>query len=171
MSDTDDTLGRKLVKALKNSAGSGRRDVSAEHDGVEARARVEGSGPYGSSIDQLEVVAPERDGGGGAGERVARQAERIERTVTYLPERLRREEVEPSLGGAVLRSRPEEMRGGEYYEFKLAGGREVDVRRHRVSADGRSRERIPQAHSHEGLERLVDDLAGVLTDPDEGDPA
>ncbi len=165
--ERDEGLGGKLVEALKNSKGSGRRDLEVEHDGTRARARVHGSGPYGSSIDELTVVAPDRGRDAEqAGRDVERQVGRIEAEVTYLPERLRRHEVSPAHARGILRSAPGEMRNREYHEVEVRGGREVELRRYRYHPAGGGREKIPQSYGHETLERLTDDLAGALQ-PDE----
>lgn len=166
----DEGLGGKLVRALKNSQGSGKRNIDVEHEGSSARARVHGSGPYGSSIDQLTVGGPERERSEEqAGRAVEHQVERLESDVTYLPERLKPYEVEPGLGKGILRSQPGEMRDREYHEFKLRGGDEVEVSRYRYTERGGGRERIPQSYSHELLERLTDDLADALDSADEDD--
>ena len=163
-----ESLGSKLVRALKNSSGSGKREVEVEHDGTTARADVNGSGPYGSAVDRITVVGPDRERTEGeAGEAVARQAGAIVDRVTYLPERLREHEVEASLGGGVLRSRPDEMRDREYHEIKLDGGRDAEISRYRYDPTRTRRDRIPQHYSHEALERLADDLSDVLGDEGE----
>ncbi len=159
----DESLGRKLIRALKNSSGSGKRSVEVEHDGTTAAADVNGSGPYGSSLDRLRVVGAERERTGEqAGEAVERQARAIVDRVTYLPERLRAHEVDANLGGGVLRSRPEEMRDREYHEIELDRGREAEVSRYRYDPAETRRDRIPQQYSHEALERLTDDLGAAL---------
>jgi len=164
----DDSLGRKLVRALKNSAGAGKREVEVEHEGTTAKADVQGAGPYGSSIDRLKVVGPDRERSDEQKDRaIRRQSRQIADDVTYLPERLQEHEVEPGLGGAVLRSRPEEMRNREYGEVEVEGGREIDVSRYRYDPQRTRRDRIPQNYSHEILERLTDDLGRVLEPADE----
>ena len=171
MSDTqDESLGRKLVRALKNSAGVGRRDIEVEHEGSTASAKVHGSGPYGSSLDRLIVQGPDRElTDEQAGEEVQRQARKVAEDVTYLPERFREHEVDSGLGGAILRSRPEEMRGREYSEVELKKGREADVSRYRYDSERTERHRIPQQYAHETVERLTDDLDGALRgDEEEG---
>lgn len=157
------SLGDKLIRALKNSAGSGKRSIEVEHEGTTAAADVNGSGPYGSSIDRLTVVGPDRERPDPqAGEDVARQARAIVDRVTYLPEHLREHEIDAGLGGGVLRSRPEEMRDREYHEIELDRGRQAEVSRYRYDAAETRRDRIPQQYSHEALERLTDDLGAVL---------
>ncbi len=165
--DKRESLGHKLVRALKNSSGSGKREVEVEHDGTTARADVHGSGPYGSAVDRLTVVGPDRERTEEeAGEAVSRQAAGIVERVTYLPERLREHEVDANLGGGVLRSRPEEMRDLEYHEIKLDRGRDAEISRYRYDRENTRRDRIPQHYSHEALERLADDLNDVLGDED-----
>ncbi len=153
----DERIGRKLIDALKNSTGAGKREVEVDHEGATARAKIEGSGPYGSSIDELTVVRPgQKDGD------IERQADDLVDRLSYLPERIRKHEIAPGLGGGVLRSVPEDMREREYQEIELQGGEEARVRRYRYDKDAGERRAIPQNYAHETLERLTDDLAGTL---------
>jgi len=156
-----DTVGQKLVDALKNSAGSGPRTVDVEEGGIAVRAKVKGSGPYGSNLDQLSVERPDGELADD-GSPVEQQADAIVERVTYLPERLRKHEVEGGLGRGILRSRPEDMRDREYQELDLLEGRKIDVARYKFGVKGGKRKRIPQSFGHENLRRLTDDLAGAL---------
>jgi hypothetical protein len=164
----DEGLGGKLIRALKNSTGSGKRAIEVEHEGTTAAADVNGSGPYGSSVDRLTVVGPDRAAHGRerteeqASTAIERQARAIVDRVTYLPEHLREHEVDGGLGRGVLRSRPEEMRDREYHEVELGNGRQAEVSRYRYDPAETRRDRIPQQYSHEALERLTDDLGAVL---------
>lgn len=160
MPSDDETLGKKLIDALKNSTGSGKRDIEVDHAGASARARVRGSGPYGSSIDGLTVAIP--DGEGEAD--IERQADDLVDRLSYLPERIKKHEIAPGLGGGVLRSEPEDMREREYQEIKLNGGREADIRRYKYNSKKRERHEIPQNYAHETLGRLTDDLAEAMGD-------
>jgi hypothetical protein len=158
----DKRIGRKLIDAVKNSTGSGRREVEVDHGGATARAKIGGSGPYGSSIDELTVVRP----GDGDGD-IERQADDLVERLSYLPERIRKHEIAPGLGGGVLRSEPEDMRDREYQEIGLQGGHEARVRRYRYDPEAGERRAIPQNYAHETLERLADDLADTLGPPDD----
>ena len=160
MPSDDGTLGKKLIDALKNSTGSGKRDIEVDHEGASARAKVRGSGPYGSSIEGLSIRVP--DGEGDVD--IDRQADDLVDRLSYLPERIKKHEIAPGLGGGVLRSEPDDMREREYQEIKLNGGHEADVRRYKYDDKKRERHEIPQNYAHETLERLTDDLAGTLGD-------
>ncbi len=160
MASDDRGLGKKLIDALKNSSGSGRREIEVDHEGASARAKVRGSGPYGSSIEGLSVQVPD----GGEEADIGRQADALVDRLSYLPERIKKHEIAPGLGGGVLRSEPEDMREREYQEIKLNGGKEADVRRYKYDKKKRERREIPQNYAHETLERLTDDLAGTLGD-------
>lgn len=160
MPSDDGTLGKKLVDALKNSSGSGKREIEVDHGGASARARVRGSGPYGSSIDGLTVAVPDSEGEVD----IERQADDLVERLSYLPERIKKHEIAPGLGGGVLRSEPGDMREREYQEIKLNGGREADVRRYKYDGEQRERHEIPQNYAHETLERLTDDLVGSMGD-------
>lgn len=160
MPSDDGTLGKKLIDALKNSTGSGKRDIEVDHGGASAQARVRGSGPYGSSIDGLTVAVPDGDGDAD----IERQADDLIDRLSYLPERIKKHEIAPGLGGGVLRSEPDDMREREYQEIKLNGGREADIRRYKYDSQERERHEIPQNYAHETLERLTDDLVDSLGD-------
>lgn len=164
MATDDGSLGKKLIDALRNSSGSGKRVVEVDHEGRSARARIRGSGPYGSSIDGLTVVSPGQDRGS---EDIDRQADDLVDRLSYLPERIKKHEIAPALGGGVLRSEPEDMRNREYQEIKLNGGGEADVQRYKYDESKRERAPVPQNYAHKTLERLTDDLADVLGGDDD----
>lgn len=78
--------------------------------------------------------------------------------VRSLPHRLQPVEVDPLLGGGVLRSRPEEMRKKEFYQVDLVGDRDVGVRRYRVGKDGQ-RSPIDFTMTREQLGDLIDEIS------------
>lgn len=92
------------------------------------------------------------------------RAEALPDRLRSLPERVEPQEVAPELGGAILRTRPADLRpspgpGGrtEYFEVEV-GERSAEVRRVRVQ-DG---ERSPSDFTltREQLGRLLDELDG-----------
>jgi hypothetical protein len=87
------------------------------------------------------------------------QAHRLPDALRVLPERVRPVEIAPSLGGAVLRSHPDDMVNREYFEVRT-NGQEVTVERHRGDADGR--EQVPFTVTREQLGRMVDDLGRAM---------
>lgn len=149
-----DSLGAAVRGALR---GPGR--VEVEHDGAVAQVDVVEAGPIGVRVDGLRVrpadPAP-----------LELRARHIARGLRPGGERLVEVEVDPTLGGATLRSDPRDMRGGGFYEVELdrEGAR---VHRQRVGPDG-SRSTEPFPLTHDELERAVDRLDET---PPEAEPA
>lgn len=139
-------LGGRLDRAL---AGPGI--VRVEHEGRVAEVDV-------VEVDRLGVrVRSVRVDAGPAGVSVQEAAARLPGALRGLPERLVTVEVAPTLGGAVVRTAAEEVRGREFFEART-DGRVTDLERVRVSADGR--ERVPFTVTREVLGRIVDRVSG-----------
>ena len=107
----------------------------------------------GASIDRLRVSVPNAAP-------LGEQATGICRRLRHLPERLVPVEVDERLGGGILRSDPDDMRGKRYFEVGLDGSG-ATVERFQAAPDG-GREREPFTVTREQLDRLVDDLADEL---------
>lgn len=82
-----------------------------------------------------------------------------------LPERLRElnepvvpVEVDPALGGGVLRTPPDAMREREYFEIGVRPG-STEIRRFRVRPDG-GRERADWTMTRDQLRRLLEGVRG-----------
>lgn len=86
---------------------------------------------------------------------VAREARELPDRVRSLPDRIAPVEIAPSLGGARLRTRPDELRGREYFEVDVEPQR-TTVRRTRATDDGR--EPVDFTLTREQLERLIDEV-------------
>lgn len=113
-----------------------------------AHVDVARAGPIGVRVRKVRVTHDEdRD--------IAQEAERLG-GLRSLPERVVPIEVAPGLGGAILRSKPDEMRDREFFEVEVDGAREVEVRRRRVTEDGR--EAVEWDMTRDGLGRLLDEL-------------
>ena len=78
--------------------------------------------------------------------------------VRSLPHRIQPIEVDPILGGGLLRSRPDEMRKREFYQVDLVGQKEVGVRRYRVAKSG-DREQLDFTLTREQLGDLIDEIS------------
>lgn len=136
--------GQRLDEAL--DARLGNDAVQVAGDGWQAEVHADQVGPVGVVVDRLRVSGAPGD----LGER----AEELVRRLRPGGERLRTVELAPELGGAVLRSEPEDMRDGRFYEVEL-GPSEVELSRHRVRPEG-GRVREPFAVTREELGRIVD---------------
>jgi hypothetical protein len=90
---------------------------------------------------------------------VSEEAKNLPERLRSLPERVAPVEVDAGLGGARLRTPPDELRGGrEYFEVDVAPSR-TSIRRTRVS-DGGEREETDWTMTREQLDRLIDETTG-----------
>ena len=153
-----ESLGRDLVEALKGGAAG---EVSAERDGLRAKATVRGSGLYGSEIEGLTVETEER-GLPSRAERTGHVVHGIAERVDYLGEPLDALELAGEHGRGQLRTRRDRVQDGEYFEVDVHGGDRVDVRRVRYDRETREREGKTHNAGHGVLRRLVDDLADLI---------
>jgi len=127
----------------------------AEEGGVAVEADVRDADRLGATLDGVVV----RDPGGGS---VARQAAAVPERLKALGEPLTPVEVDPRLGGAVLRTPAGAMDAGRFWEVAIgADGREARLGRFRVGPDG-ARRAEPFTVTREALGRAVDGLAGAL---------
>ncbi len=154
------TAGQNLWKGIaEGGEGEFPRVVVVEEEGFSVQAEVNGASAHGCSLEKLTArgrpVSPGTDG-------LRRRAESLAGHLPGLPERLKVHEVDEAHGEAILRSRPEEMRGKRYSEVRVRGDGEVSVERFRYLPESTARERIPQAFTPEGLERLVEELGRNL---------
>lgn len=97
----------------------------------------------GVTVRRVTVTGPQRD----LRERVDQLAR-----AEALPAPVRAIEVDPGLGGAVLRSVP---RRREFYEVHT-DGRTTSIEKVHIGADGR--ERVPYTLTREQLGRMVEEL-------------
>jgi hypothetical protein len=120
-------------------------------DGASADVDVDRAGPIGVRVRRVKLTRS-RDVD------VVEEAERLADGLRSLPERIAPIEVDPKLGGAVLRSRPDEMRRRGFFEVDVQGPREVEVRRKRITDDGREDDSWDL--TRDGLGRMLDELDG-----------
>lgn len=133
------------------------------HDGGPGEVTVHGPGGAVGSIDlvranDLGVRARAVRVRHAAPRDVADEADRVARDLRDLPHRLAPVEVDRGLGGAVLRSRPEELRRRELYEVRVTP-EQNEVRRLRIEEAGRA-----EVELELGREQLARVLEGL------GDP-
>lgn len=137
-------LGDALDRAI---AGPGV--VRVEHEGRVAEVDVVDADRLG-----VRVLRVRMEGVGRAGPQAVRDAaERLPDALRALPDRMVTVEVAPTLGGAVLRSAPEDVRNREFFEART-DGRVTEVERVRVGTTGR--EPVPFTMTREALGRIVD---------------
>jgi hypothetical protein len=144
------SLGRTLAEELGRATGPGT--VVAEHEGAKAEADIVDTDRLGARITEVRVKR--REGFG-----IAEEATRLSKRIRSLPERLIPSEVDPGLGGAILRSDPDEMNGGEFFELELGSAGDARLRRQKVTP-GMDREKADFVLTHGQLGRLVDELDG-----------
>lgn len=143
------SLGRAVNEALDAATGPGV--VHAETDGASADVDVADVDRLGVRVKRVQVTRA-------APFDLAEAARELPDRLRSLPERIEPVEVDPGLGGAVLRSRPEDLEGGEFYEIGIHGDRELDLRRIR-GGPGVDREPADFTMTRKQLGRLVDELA------------
>lgn len=137
-----------LDDALDQVNGAGSAEV--ERDGGSASVDV-------ADVDRLGVrvrrVRVEREAGWDVGEKAHALPDRLR----SLPDRVEPQEVAPELGGAILRTRPEDYDGKRYFEVEV-GPRSAEVRR--VKVEGGERSEDDWTMTREQLGRLIDELEG-----------
>jgi hypothetical protein len=89
---------------------------------------------------------------------VETEARSLPERLRALPERVSPVEVDPTLGGARLRTRPEELRGKEFFEVDVAPSH-TSIRRTRVTPEG-ERVETDWTLTREQLDRLIDETSG-----------
>ncbi len=141
-----DALDRNLVTGV----------VEVDNGSVHAEVDVVDLDRLGVSVRGVKVRAQTRGD-------VVDQAARLPDALDALPVPLRPIEVDPVLGGAVLRSAP---RRREYFEVRT-DGREVSVEKLRAGPGGRAP--VPFTLTREQLGRLVEGVGGVVAG-DEPEP-
>lgn len=124
--------------------------VRVVRPGGSAEVQVEAAGPIGARVRRVRV---ERE----TAWDIADTARRLE-GLRALPEPVEAQEVDPGLGGAILRTRPDRLRGDGFYEVEV-GERSAEVRR--IGLDGRERSDREFDLTREQLGRLLDELEGA----------
>lgn len=134
-----------LDDALDALDGPGTIDVPTERGRAEVDvAEVD---RLGVRVRRVKVERETRD--------IAHEARALPDRLRSLPDRVAPSEVAPTLGGAILRTVPEEMRG-RYFEVDVRPGH-TEVRRVKVSGGERSADDF--VLTREQLEKLVDELS------------
>ena len=146
MSSFEEKLGEVLDA---HDGGSGAVEVAT--GGASAEVDVVASGPIGVRLRGVKVHRS-RDVA------IAPEAEALPQRLRALPEKIVPTEVDPGLGGAILRTAPEHMREREFFQVDLSGPRDAQVRRYKGGPDGRKA--VDWDMTREQLGRLLDQLEG-----------
>jgi hypothetical protein len=147
-----------LAKAFDEALSAPRTTegpVTAEHGGQKAEAEVVDVDRLGATIDRLRLSQAK------AGD-VRRQVEAMPPRLKALGEPLQPNEVEPALGGAVLRSEPDPTNQNRYWEVNIRNGREASLDRYRVERETGERQREPFTLTREQLGRVVEGMSDAL---------
>lgn len=142
MKDLDDAL-----DALP--AGGGK--VTVDRPGAKATVDVVDADRLGVRVRGVRV---DREGPVD----VAKEAAALPERLRALPDRVAPVEVAPELGGARLRTRPDELRGREWFEVDVEPAR-TSIRRTKVDEDG-DRSAADWTMTREQLDRLIDETKG-----------
>lgn len=141
------SLKEVLDEALDAHEGSG--EVHAADGEHSATLDVEQVGPIGIRIRKLCVKRPPLD--------VGEAAEAYPERMRALGEPLKPIEIDRRLGGTTLRTKPESMRNGEFFDVEVRSDGQTGIRRLKVDEAGDRRE-IPWSMTRDQLGRLLDDL-------------
>lgn len=147
------SVARALDAALDHALdhGVGEGPVEVETDGVHAEVDVVDVDRIGVRVRGIRVRRP-----------TDHDVEAVGREwpgrLRDLPDRVVPVEVDPRLGGANLRSDPADRRDDTFMDVEVRGS-EARIRRLRA-APGQAREEVEWTTTRDGLERVVDTLAG-----------
>jgi hypothetical protein len=139
----------ELDDALDELSGPGT--ISVDRDGHRAEVDVVDADRLGVSIRRLRV---ERE----RPVDVVDEAHALPERLRSLPERVRAVEIDPHLGGSVLRTEPDDLRDDEFFEVQVRPDH-TEVRRTRVTDDG-DRQGADFTLTRQQLDRLIDEAAG-----------
>jgi hypothetical protein len=128
--------------------------VTGEVGGLSTEISVRDTDRLGVVVDHIEVK-------GVAGALDVR-SERIAASLRPVGERLIPVEVDPKLGGAILRTHPEDMRGGRFFQVDIGSDRAKLTRHHVDQAGARQAQQF--GLTRDQLGELLDELEGALKD-------
>lgn len=140
----------KLDDAL-DALRSGGGTIGVDRDGANAEVDVVDVDRLGVRVRSVRVVRQRPVD-------LETEARSLPDRIRALPDRLEPVEVDPGLGGARLRTRPEEYHRREYFEVDVEPLR-TTVRRTRVDEEG-TRSPTDWTMTREQLDRLIDETAG-----------
>lgn len=147
------SLGRAVNDALNALpvGGDPQADgtVHAEADGATADVDVVEVDKLGVRLRNLRVRRADPYD-------LAEEAKELPDRMRSLPERIEPVEVDPGLGGAILRTAPDEITDDEFFELGL-DGRDLDLKRVK-GGPGQDREPVDWTMTRRQLEKLIDEM-------------
>jgi hypothetical protein len=143
------SLGRAVDAAIDKATGPGT--ISAETDGASADIDVLEADRLGVRVRGVRIVRAEDID-------ITDEAKALPDRLRSLPERLMPVEVDPGLGGAILRTEPSDVTDGEFYELEVRGPRELELKRFRAEP-GKERDEADFTLTRKQLGKVVDELA------------
>lgn len=138
--------------------------IRVDHEGRSAQVEVVEADKLAVRVMRVRVEgvasggAGGTSGAGGARESLQEAATRLTEAFRGLPERMIAVEVSPVLGGAVLRSAPEDVQNREYFEART-DGKVTELERIHAPVGG-ERRAVPFTLTREVLGRIVGRVAG-----------
>ena len=139
---------RRLDDAL-DALPPGGGTVTVDRGGNQATVDVIDADRLGVRVRGVQVAR-------GRSIDVAAEAGALPERLRALPERVAPIEVAPELGGARLRTRPEELRGREWFEVDVEPDH-TTIRRTKVDDDG-TRRATDWTMTRDQLDRLIDEV-------------
>lgn len=148
------TLSHALDKALSQRVSE--NTVQAQDQGADVEAQVVDVDRLGARLERLSVHHPQ-------GGDLMHQVETMPESLRALGAPLRPIEVEPSVGGAILRSDPDRKDDSRFWEVRIHdGGKEASLERFSVEPSQGARTAEPFTLSREQLGKVVDGLLESL---------
>jgi hypothetical protein len=143
------TLGSAIDEALQ-TLGPGEGTVTASSGGRSAEVDVLESDRLGVRVKSIRVKSQEPID-------VVERAAALPERMRSLPDAVEPVEVDPALGGAILRTVPDEVRDREFFEIDVRTDG-VGVKRYRADDQSGGREVIDFTLTRKGLGKLIDEI-------------
>ncbi len=158
MKTGQDIVGK--IRAQYN--GERNRILNVERESITTRIKLFSADQYSFIINELSLVHKNIDEDE---QRIKKQIDFVQQTITYLPERMRLVEWDTSTNQAQLRSeKPAQIDDKKhYFEIFLNGGTRLTLKRFSFAFMDENRIQVTYTLSDEILARLLQDLTTCLT--------
>lgn len=151
---------RELDTARKQDPDAQRFTAEVDHGDVKVRVEAGDFDRLGIRIHELSV---EGEAPAGPLEDVLRsQVDALAGADSPTLGALAPQEIDGRLGAGILRTRPDDMHRGYFFEATLEGGRKASVRRQRRDPDTHERQATTFTTDDEAFGEVVDTLKGAL---------